>query len=434
MILLLLACHGGVAVSGLTATPSTAMSTVFEVSWETDAPALTHLAYGVDGDLSLSTPTEHDPGTTHAATLWGVPFDATVEIQVVSDDPDLELTVDPLSVETGLLPQALAGIESTATGPGTFMALPVIGTATLATVMDPQGRYVWAHAEESGLDTYRVRLSRDGRHILYNAASVSGDPADDSSIVRVSLDGGTVEQLPVPLLAHDFVELPDGTIGSIAVEFREVDGEQIRGDKLVEIDPVSGDSEVVWSAWDCFDPAVDVGTDSEAGWTFANALDYDEEEDAWLLGIRNFSSIVQIDRASGACDWVFGDVAATFSPATGSASFLHQHQFERTPTGSLLVFDNDGAAGTVSRILEYDFDPTAGTATEIWSHTASPTIYGFVLGDVHRFDDGDTLVTWSVAGQVDRVSPDGTVTGSTSTGIGDAFGFNSILDSLYPAG
>ena len=32
------------------------------------------------------------------------------------------------------------------------------------------------------------------------------------------------------------------------------------------------------------------------GWTFANALDYDPADDAYYLGMRNFSSIARINR------------------------------------------------------------------------------------------------------------------------------------------
>src|SRR5690606_21345938 len=141
--------------------------------------------------------------------------------------------------------------------------------------------------------------------LIYNAGSVSGDPSEDSEIVRVALDGSGSSSTPVPLLAHDFVEHPDGTIGAIVVEYRDVDGVAIRGDQIVEID-ADGDLETIWSAWDCFDPAEDMSDDPEHGWTFANALDYDPEEEAYYLGMRNFSSIAKIDRSSGECEWVLG--------------------------------------------------------------------------------------------------------------------------------
>ena len=69
-------------------------------------------------------------------------------------------------------------------------------------------------------------------------------------------------------------------------------------------------------------------------------------------------------------------------------------------------------------------------ATEVWNYTPSPSIYNFVLGDVARLDDGDTFVAFSVAGQLTRVTPDGTVKWAANTGVGFAFGFVTLAPSL----
>jgi hypothetical protein len=62
-----------------------------------------------------------------------------------------------------------------------------------------------------------------------------------------------------------------------------------------------------------------------------------------------------------------------------------------------------------------------------------PDLYTFVLGDVTRFDDGDTLITWSVLGQIDRVSDSGSVGWTLNTGIGYIFGFNNVTSTMYVA-
>ena len=83
-------------------------------------------------------------------------------------------------------------------------------------------------------------------------------------------------------------------------------------------------------------------------------------------------------------------------------------------------------------MLEYDFDPDAGLAEEIWSYSPTPSIYSFVLGDVARMDDGDTLVTWSASGQIDRVTADGEATWTLNTPVGYVLGFDTVSTSLYP--
>ncbi len=52
---------------------------------------------------------------------------------------------------------------------------------------------------------------------------------------------------------------------------------------------------------------------------------------------------------------------------------------------------------------------------------------------MHRFDDGDTLVTWSVNGLIERVDADSQVEWSMATAFGSAFGFNTVREDLYAA-
>jgi hypothetical protein len=126
-------------------------------------------------------------------------------------------------------------------------------------IIDSEGRIVWYFRDERELDIFRARLSRDKQSILYNAASVSGTPADNAELMRVSLDGSEVTGIPVPLLAHDFVEFEDGSVGAIVTEYRTVNDEEIRGNQIVEVsadgtvfgEPIrldNGNTLINWSA------------------------------------------------------------------------------------------------------------------------------------------------------------------------------------------
>ena len=298
-------------------------------------------------------------------------------------------------------------------------------------IINASGEIVWYHSDDRKLQFYRARLALDGKSLLYNAANISGAPSEASELVRVSLDGATTSSIPVPLLAHDFVEHPDGTLAAIVVEERDFQGAPLRGDKIVEI-ATDGTQRTVWSSWDCFDPAVVTGDDPAMGWTFANALDYDPVADVYYLGMRNFSSIARINRQTRACEWVLGLSAPTFTFAPGAARFLHQHQFH-VRGNRILIMDNDGSPGNESRVLEYELDMATKVATQVWSYTANPSVYTFVLGEPIRFDDGGTFVNWSAAGQMDRLDPAGNRVWKLNTGAGFVFGFHTLAGSLYPA-
>ncbi len=401
--------------------PSADIATVATLVWSSTEAFSGVVRYGT-AERTFEVAVEAMP-PVQDTLLLGVPARAEVTWTVLDDSG---ATRGSGTYTTGSLPTELPALAVTGGGNDQFLLTPLIGATTAAVILSPEGKIVWYHLDDRGLDVYRVRLAGDGSGILYNAASVSGDPAEDSAIVKVSWDGATTEEIAVPLLSHDFVALPDGTLTAIGVQYGPgADGADVRGDRIVEIAP-DGTQTDIWNSWDCFDPAEFAGDDIELGWTFANALDYAAETDSYHLGLRNFSSIVEVDRA-GACGEVIGGEPSDYT--FEGSRFRHQHQFEMVGD-RLLVFDNDGAGANASRAIEYQLDRVNKTATQVWDYTPDPKIYSFVLGDTARLDDGDTFVAWSVAGQLDRVSEAGVPEWSVNTDVGYAFGFVTLVPAL----
>lgn len=421
--------RGSSLISNIQTAVSDVIATVVSVKWTTEIPTAGYVAFGSGAVLERQTPTENQAVIEHEALLLGLTADTEYNYRVVLSGENSGQESGIYSVTTGSLPVDLPVLTTEGDGHDLYTLVPVLGATTAVMIVNPQGDVVWYRVDNRELDIYRARLSVDGQNILYNAASVSGDPADDSEIVRVSLDGKHVSAIPVPLLAHDFVEHPDGTIGAIATEYRQFEGVDLRGDKIVEVTP-DGSMTTIWTSWDCFDPEADVGDDMEHGWTFANALDFDPVNNAYYLGMRNFSSIAKIDRDSGACEWVLGSTAATISFAPGASPFLHQHQFQ-VIDDAIIVFDNDGSPGTESRVIEYRLNFDALEASEVFQYATTPSLFTFVLGEPTRLDDGDIFINWSVAGQMERITKDGEVTWRINSPLGYAFGYDELLVSLY---
>ncbi len=427
LIPLLMGCKAD--IDDVQASVSEQIRTVVNVSWTTSKETTGYVEYGPSESYGFSTPLESEAALEHQVSLMGMTADTDCHFRVVVPTDDGDEVSETGEIITGSLPAELPGLTVSGQGQDHFSVVPIIGSTTGPMIINSEGEFIWYHIEERELDVYRTRVSVDGQSVLYNAASVSGEPDEGSEIVRVAYDGSWEESIPIPLLAHDFVEHADGTIGAMVVEYRDFEGEDLRGDQIIEVAP-DGTQTTIWSAWDCFDPSEITGDDMEIGWTFANALDYDPDEQAYYLSLRNFSSIIKIDRASGECLWGFGGEANSFDIASGSETFMHEHQFQ-VLDDSILIFDNDGAVTYESRVLEYSFDQDNQQAEQIWEYTADPSIYVFVLGDVHRFDDGDTLVTWSVSGQMDRVDSAGQAEWTLNSDLGYAFGFNTLTQSLY---
>lgn len=422
---LLAACHkdeppppGDTTPTDVSAVVADAIPTVITVTWHTASPSSGHVSFGVDGALDRATP-DDAPTTDHRAVLVGLPADREVSWQIVSEGEAGDVSTST----TGSLPADLEQPTVTGEGNGSWLLTTLVGDPNVIVLLDPDGQITWWYTDRRGLSVFRGLVARDGQGVIYSSAIVAGGPAPDSAIVRVSWDGSQVDEIAVPNLAHDFVERPDGAIVSVVYETRD----DILGSGIAEIG-ADGAATPIWSAWDCLDPVANPGDDPEHGWTHANAMDWLEDEGRYLVGLRNLGTIVQVDPADASCDWALGGSGGDMD--VDGSRFIHEHQFQKVD-GRLLVFDNDGAPGNESRAIEYSLDEAGGAAAEEAIWTADPVLYSFIMGDVHRFDDGDTLLVYSVPGTILRLRPDGSEAWRLVVGGDHLLGFAQVLASPY---
>lgn len=426
------------------------VTTVINVHWKTEKPSIGYVEYGPTNDLGMTTPMGAEEATSHKQSLVGLEADTVYYYRVVTWDDDAGRS-ETKSIRTGYLPPRVPEFELTGSGHDEFVIVPLLGSERLVVIINPQGQVVWYYDDQiSDLEFYRARLARDGKGVLYNATEMTPNPTPDSEIVRVSFDGSERTSIPIPYLAHDFVEHADGTIGAIVLHDHEVDGMNIRGNRIVEVDPDGNETEI-WRSANCFDPVEDPGDEADIGaalgWTFTNALDFapgggSDGTGVYYVSSRNLSTIARVDRATGECDWIFGSaLASTIEFDSAADVFLHEHQFrvfeKDCPTTAefrecrLLVMDNEGSlTPQESRILEYSIDFETGIATQVWSYVSDPPAYTFVLGELERYTNGDTFINWSTAGSMERVTEAGEVVWKLQSDLGAAFGFNSLAKTL----
>jgi hypothetical protein len=419
-MLLLVACaadEASLEVTDVTLTPSAHIVTVATLTWTTSAPTRGRVRFGT-AERELTSPLEEVATTSHRAVLVGVPAESKVAWTIEDEGGQ---SLESGTWTTGILPNTLPSVTSDRGTMDRFAVTTLLGASNAVIILSPEGRVVWYHPNESGLDAFRARLRRDGTGIVYVVGDVSGDPSPDSRVVSVSWDGSTTTELAAPYLAQDFIERDDEHIVALAADVRD----EVKGNSLVDIAP-DGSSESVWDTWDCFDPASRPGNDPTLGWTWTNALDHDEATDEYIVSIRNFSAIVRVDVDARACGTTLGGESSSYT--IDGARFLHAHQFDWVDQ-RVLVFDNDGAGGNRSRALEYALDDDAGVATEVWSYMPDPSVFSFVLGDVARYDDS-TLVTFSVAGQIDRVDDSGALMFRATTPVGHVLGYTTLHTEL----
>ncbi len=349
----------------------------------------------------------------------------------VSDDDACTLG----SLEPGPAPPELPQIELLVEEPS--QATPgVLVTSLLSgqhrpVLIDTAGEYLWwGDAEEPGITVSRAALSRDRCAVLHLAETDGFVVEEDyvSRLHRTYLDGSGTETLEIDDVHHDFVELPDGTLAALARDYRLRDEVWVAGDKIVEIDP-DGTTRDIWSVFDDADlvPRGSAG-DEAVDWSHANAMDYDEAADLYLISMRHFDAIVAVDRATGERAWTLGGDDPSFELLGDPEldAFHEQHQFELLGDG-LLVFDNGETDDVSSRIIEYTW--TGDDAYEaVWRHVPNPPINCYALGDVTRLGGGNTGITWSTAGLIEEVTPDGEVVMRLGLEMGAGFGYTTWLE------
>ena len=294
----------------ITAVLSEYVSTVVIVRWHTDVPTIGHVEFGEPrGAEPFRLRTSNtEASTEHEVLLLGLYAATEFNFRVVTDssesggEADSQASPD-LSITTGSLPAGLFPLRVTgqATSWSGYQVLPLQGSSYAIAVVDAWGRYVWWHLVEQEGNLMRGVLSVDGKSMVYLLAGPQNQ-LEESKVVRVSLDGGTVVEELVAGADHDFTELPDGTLAVVVVEPGGNPG-QI-ADTIVEISP-SGQRTKVWSAWDSWDSTMLPG-DPNGNWTHANAIDYIPEEDAYYFGMKNLGRLERlgdVPSVSGARRW-----------------------------------------------------------------------------------------------------------------------------------
>lgn len=412
-----------------------AIPTIADVTFSTSCEGVEEAGIAIGEDFFA--PAQEQADQSWHAQLFGLA--PTTEYTFVAEalvDGDTIVSAEQALITGGApgsLPQFDVGVSYPSAHSDGFLITTVVAVPSAAAIIDRDGNYVWWTVEDDEMLTIRrARLSRDGEWIIYMVQSLEdGFQADKEGTIRwVRLDGSETKEVTIAGLHHDFVELPDGTIG-VLHDVRDMIGSVSKGgDRIVEIQE-DGSLIEVWSLWDQIEYTEEFLPLLTDGTSHANALDYDDETGHYTMSARNFHTLYEIDRDTGETVWRFGGEFSDFELDPGTFMGL-QHQFDRLPDG-LLVFDNGEDVTGNSRIVQYTLNEGDGTAAQIWEHNSDPAVYCYVLGDVMRLEGGNTLATWSTAGMFEELGPDETLVWSANLELGAGLGYTTPLETFYPS-
>jgi hypothetical protein len=411
---------------GFEATPDEEIATVLHVRGFTTAPAAVTIEHGPDTSYGRTLTLSAEPATEHTGTLLGLPAGQEWHWRIRAE-ADGAVTYGPDRVSAvPNLPDDLPAFAVQSFGDqdaGPFVLTSwhdVPELASWAIIVDGLGRVVW-YARVDGR-SFTPHLSRDGAAILMLVAGI-GEPNADAPptrIVRIPLTGGDRMEWEAPGGHHAFVELPEGGFAYMAEDVRDIDGQDVKADLLVE-QPDEGPSRIVWDAFEALPFQENDGwAEDPADFSHANALLL--VDDTYFFSLYRQAQLHGVDRTSGQTRFIVDGATHGFGP---------QHSPHLVGAGladGFLLFDN--GTGGPSRVVRYDLDPTTGVVAERSSWNPMD-VRVTVMGASTYLPDGGSVTTLGDAARMLRTDASGGLRWEVSV---DSFGVLGDVEVLEDFG
>ncbi|HWP07990.1 MAG TPA: aryl-sulfate sulfotransferase [Polyangiaceae bacterium] len=408
----------------LEGTLSAAIPTVGIVDWSTDLAGLR--AARIEFTLSEPAPDEINrgsggpidvTGSPHRALMLGLKPGRTYNYRVVATGSGGDCSSPERTLTTGAAAGAPTVTRTTndavARAPGFIItsdgSFADGSRPPMAYIIDSDGAVVWwTEAPES---CTRALMDWEGANLWM--VTLNGGGAGSGEMRRVSMDGTEVERDVAGLSGahHDFTVLPGGIVAAL---YWDLVVNMDAPSTLVERSP---DGSIVTVA------ELDSHLYASDGF-HANSLLYHRADDSYTFGDRNANAFLKVNRKGDAL-WQFGgNCSGAHAPKCAGGDWSMNHGHHLLENGNIVFFSN-----AKSTVYEYALDEsaTALTATQRWSY-ATPDAASFVLGDVQRLPNGNTLVIYSVGGIMQEVSPMGDLVQTLNA---DTFGYANFRETLY---
>ena len=318
-------------------------------------------------------------------------------------------------------------------------------------IVDRDGDIVWYYKAPSGFSIPTTKPGRDGTSLLFTQNG-SDEKTDVSSIQRIAIDGSRITSTRALLGHHSFVELPDNRFAWIGLDLRKdvtavlEDGSEgqlyLAGDVIYEIGEGATDSDTPTEIFNYFDDwgqpywmcrhfdAKAYQTDAQ-DWTHANSLMYLDDSDDLFIMSKNLDHLLRIDRSTGAIVWQIGGRESDFTASSDADWWSHGHM-SYLYEGGFIVFDNGYHHDPVrSRVMAYTWDDATHQIDVDFKYSDTKGRFIQLLGDGRWLDNGDYLTSWTSAGILSELTPDGQVVWKAVTDVGTAVGRVTYLDDLY---
>jgi hypothetical protein len=389
-----------------------APGTVAIVKWSiTDVmPESAEIRFGLDTGYGMVAPVDLDE-PDFRTLLLGMKPDRTYHFQVIAkrgteryESADHTLKTGPASNLVNVTASMHAAsahvpgfIVSTTCQPVGFATMEEFFEAgSMVLILDGDGDVVWWYQSKVGL-TPRARMSYDGKAMWLIPERSDFGGAEIELVTMDTLKSTIYGDMQA---SHDATVVDSGDVLAFIDYGSETDCPSV-----YELHKDGTKVEIFES------------TDYLPGMVLPdchlNAIRYNQAKNLYTVSDR-LSDIFAIDR-QGKLEWRLSDIV----PTETYGSQQHGHQLLGS---SILLFANVGGEGGSSAVIEYSLPD----GKELWRY--DPGIFSVWYGDVQRLPRGNTLVTFSMAGQIQEVDSRGNLVMEV---VGDIFYYSEWRSTLY---
>jgi hypothetical protein len=395
--------------------------------------------FGLDTNYGLSAPVDVTTKSSDYRTLMlGMKVERTYHYQVIGKSGTTTCTSPDYSLVAGGCPTSLKrptvtiapGVDKSQLDGG-FMVMEGYNATfpdDYAYILDGEGDLVWCYAPTGYSDLSAVRMSWDGRYTWLVHANAPEIGENAARMGRVSMDGLEFQDHSSEFLGlnHDAAVLPNDE-GIVYIAYTIGGCDDIR-----EWKP-DGTTRTIINSGAVFGGAPTCHN---------NAIKYDSSDHSIIASEDNYSAFYKVD-LNGNLKWVLnGGTYNDFDKSGGGVTnWVGQHNLHILGTEAdglyhILFFNNGSSAANpivayaVAR--EVTLDTRAMTTKEVWTYESDPAISNTILGDVQRLDNGNTLVTYSLAGKIQEVDANKKVLREfTWSGANSSVGYVTKRKTLY---
>lgn len=436
LVLLCGASQAQLTIDNVQLTPVEYNVLKYDLSFDTNEDSYAYVDYYrmVEDSLGMVVDSIHEhtalqgPAMSHSFRIFGITPDTEYHYQISAHNASHCTANDLLMFETDTLPTAVSTMDSLYVAEGAdldgyYLTNNVISPEeTTLQIYNRDGEVVWytyhsgAPGDENPENCKQFNITEEENILLLECHELTELDLAGNVVSHVDFNGEEADSL---FFHHDAIINEAGNYVVVAAGLRTYPSGDttitVIDESLLEFD---SDGNIVWTwrmldHFDAYDAVPSNGFfipilgANAINWGHLNTV-YQDSDGNYMLSFKEWHQIVKVNSETGEVMWKLGGDDGDIEFQLGD-EFGDQHQINRTPVGTYIMYDNTGL-DTLSRILEFSIEfYDIPVAVNQWTWNLPQDNFSHILGSAVRLENGNRNATSGITGSIFEVNSAGEV-------------------------